>query len=82
MMQFTGKSTDGKRMEITELKAKHPFFIGVQYHPEFKSRPMQPHPIFLDFVKASSKREVKKVGTRDPSKISSLNLNSVEEKKM
>ena len=57
---FQGRSTDGKRMEIAELKADHPFFIGVQYHPEFKSRPMSPHPIFLGFIRASSKREVPK----------------------
>lgn len=46
-------SIDGKRMEITELKAPHPFFIGVQYHPEFKSRPMYPHPLFLNFIKVT-----------------------------
>ncbi|GAB5365444.1 hypothetical protein AAMO2058_001058500 [Amorphochlora amoebiformis] len=39
-LRFTGKSVDGKRMEITELKDDNHFFIGVQYHPEFKSRPM------------------------------------------
>ena len=39
-------------VEIVEL-ANHPFFIGVQFHPEFKSRPLQPHPIFRGFVKAA-----------------------------
>jgi len=52
-LRFTGRSTDGKRMEITELKSEHPFFIGVQYHPEFKSRPMRPHPIFLGFMRVT-----------------------------
>mmetsp|Transcript_27491 Transcript_27491/g.66876 ORF Transcript_27491/g.66876 Transcript_27491/m.66876 type:complete len:601 (-) Transcript_27491:374-2176(-) len=71
-LRFTGKSIDGKRMEITELKSPHPFFIGVQYHPEFKSRPMYPHPIFLSFIKASSKREVKRLP--NPANIKKLQL--------
>ena len=45
-----------KKMEangtIRELpKEKHPFFLGVQFHPEYKSRPLDPHPIFVEFVK-------------------------------
>ncbi|MFC1659657.1 CTP synthase [Pseudomonadota bacterium] len=51
---FSGMSPDGKLPETVELK-NHPFFIGVQYHPEFKSRPFDPSPIFKAFVKATVK---------------------------
>ncbi|OGY57551.1 MAG: CTP synthase [Candidatus Colwellbacteria bacterium RIFCSPHIGHO2_02_FULL_45_17] len=53
---FSGKSPDGILMEIAELpKKKHPFFLGTQFHPELKSRPMSPHPLFLAFIKAALK---------------------------
>lgn len=48
----SGISPDGKLVEIIELK-DHPWFIGTQFHPEFKSRPERPHPFFREFVKAS-----------------------------
>ena len=51
-MCFSGLSPDGKLPEIIELK-NHPWFIGVQFHPEFKSRPLAPHPLFSSFIKAS-----------------------------
>ena len=51
-MIFSGLSPDGKLPEIIELK-NHPWFIGVQFHPEFKSRPLAPHPLFSSFIKAS-----------------------------
>jgi CTP synthase len=47
----TGKSPDGKLVEIVELKG-HPFFLATQFHPEFKSRPLRPHPLFHEFIKA------------------------------
>ncbi len=51
---FSGKSPDGKLMEIAELKTKdHPFLLGTQFHPEFKSRFMKPHPVFDAFMKAA-----------------------------
>ena len=50
-MIFSGVSPDGKLMEIVELpKDKHPFFLGTQFHPEFKARPLHPHPIFTAFI--------------------------------
>jgi len=50
---FSGKSPDGRLMEIAELpKSAHPFFMGTQFHPEFKSRPLEPHPLFREFIKA------------------------------
>jgi CTP synthase len=51
---FSGKSPDGRLMEIVELpKDVHPFFLGVQFHPEFHARPLDPHPLFTAFIKAS-----------------------------
>jgi CTP synthase len=52
---FSGLSPDGKLPEIVEIKG-HPFFIAVQFHPEFKSRPFAAHPIFASFVKAAKDR--------------------------
>ena len=51
---FSGKSPDGTLMEVTELpKSQHPFFLATQFHPELKSKPLDPHPLFLEFIKAS-----------------------------
>ncbi len=56
---FSGTSPDGLLMEIAELpKEKHPFFLGTQFHPEFKGRPISPHPIFTEFVKAAIGRKI------------------------
>ena len=49
---FSGMSPDGRLPEIFEL-ADHPWFIGVQYHPELKSRPFEPHPLFSSFIEAA-----------------------------
>ena len=49
---FSGMSPDNQLPEIIELK-NHPWFIGVQFHPEFKSRPLNPHPLFSSFIKAA-----------------------------
>jgi CTP synthase len=49
---FSGMSPSGDLVEIVELK-DHPWFLGCQFHPEFKSRPMTPHPLFRDFIKAA-----------------------------
>jgi len=49
---ISGTSPNGELVEITELK-DHPWFLGCQFHPEFKSRPMSPHPLFRDFIGAS-----------------------------
>ncbi|KAL0435948.1 UNVERIFIED_CONTAM: CTP synthase [Sesamum radiatum] len=51
-LKFVGKDETGKRMEIVEL-ADHPFYVGVQFHPEFKSRPGRPSPPFLGFILAA-----------------------------
>ena len=49
---MTGKSPDGKFVEIVELEG-HPWFVGCQFHPEYKSRPTNPHPLFRSFVSAA-----------------------------
>jgi len=51
-MIFSGLSPDNKLPEVIELK-NHPWFVAVQFHPEFKSRPLEPHPLFSSFIKAA-----------------------------
>ena len=51
-MVLAGRSPDGRLVEIVELPA-HPWFVGVQFHPEFKSRPDRAHPLFCGFIKAA-----------------------------
>ena len=53
-MRFAGLSPDKKLVEIIELK-DHPYFVASQFHPEFKSRPLRPHPLFRDFIKVAVK---------------------------
>ena len=56
----SGASPDHPLMDIAELtKSKHPFFLGTQFHPELKARPLEPHPLFNAFVKASLARKGK-----------------------
>ncbi len=51
---FSGTSPDGRLMEIAELpRSVHPFFLGTQFHPEFLARPLRPHPLFTEFIKAA-----------------------------
>ncbi|HXV73220.1 MAG TPA: gamma-glutamyl-gamma-aminobutyrate hydrolase family protein, partial [Sphingomonadales bacterium] len=54
-LMFSGMSPDGELPEIVELKG-HPWFIGVQFHPELKSKPFAPHPLFASFVAAAVKQ--------------------------
>ncbi len=59
-LNFSGKSPNGDLCEIAELPAnKHPFFVGVQFHPEFMARPLAPHPLFTAFIEASVKKSKK-----------------------
>lgn len=51
-MLFSGLSPDGKLPEIVEIPS-HPWFVGVQFHPELKSKPLDPHPLFVSFIKAA-----------------------------
>ena len=54
-LRFSGLSPDGTLVEIVELP-EHPWFLGCQFHPEFKSNPMRPHPLFRDFIRAAKER--------------------------
>ena len=54
---ISGRSPDGKFVEIVELPG-HPWYLAVQFHPEFKSKPLKPHPLFASFVEASIRRKM------------------------
>ncbi|MCS7150491.1 MAG: CTP synthase [Caldimicrobium sp.] len=55
-LQIAGTSPDGELVEIVEVR-DHPWFVGVQFHPEFKSKPLNPHPLFVAFIRASYERK-------------------------
>ena len=58
---FSGQSPDKRLMEVAELpKEQHPFFLGTQFHPEFKSRPLSPHPLFREFMRAAITKKPKR----------------------
>jgi hypothetical protein len=69
---FSGVSPDDVLVEIIELK-DHPWFIGVQFHPEFQSTPKNPHPLFTSFVAAakSRKKQIASQGVADKKEASS-----------
>ncbi len=60
-MRFSGTLHKGALCEISEVK-EHPWMVGVQFHPEFKSKPLDPHPLFRDFIKASLIHQKQKSG--------------------
>jgi CTP synthase len=64
-MRVSGRSPDGKFVEIAELPA-HPWFVAVQFHPEFQSKPLTPHPLFASFVEAAHRH---KTGTLAPESV-------------
>jgi CTP synthase len=55
-LEIVGRSHDGKFVEIVELPS-HPWYLAVQFHPEFKSKPLKPHPLFAGFIEASYKHK-------------------------
>jgi CTP synthase len=59
-LKLTGETPDGVYVEICEL-ADHPWYLGCQFHPEFKSKPMEPHPLFSAFVKAALDQQTRKM---------------------
>ncbi len=59
---FSGKSPDGRFVEIVELP-NHPWFLGCQFHPEFKSKPLAPHPLFISFIRAAYANRIKRRGS-------------------
>ena len=54
-MRIVAKSPDGKLPEIVE-RPEHPWFVGAQFHPELKSKPFDPHPLFVSFIQAAIKK--------------------------
>ena len=58
-MVLSGTAPDESLVEIVELPG-HPWFLGCQFHPEFKSNPMNPHPLFREFIKAAKTEKAKK----------------------
>ena len=60
-LRITGSTPDGTYVEIVEIP-EHPYFLGCQFHPEFKSKPLEPHPLFHEFIKASYQN---RLGRRD-----------------
>jgi CTP synthase len=71
---LSGTSPDKRLVEVVELK-DHPFFLGCQFHPEFKSRPASPHPLFARFVRAGLERQAgrTKGEARKPSESATVN---------
>src|SRR5881398_2123519 len=68
-MRCSGLSPDGSLVEMIELP-DHPWFLGCQFHPELKSRPMDPHPLFVDFIRAAYEHRIRDEMTSDtPSEI-------------
>ena len=61
---FSGKSPDGKFIEIIELP-DHPWFLGCQFHPEFKSKPLDPHPLFVSFINAAYQHRLRDEATSE-----------------
>jgi CTP synthase len=59
---LSGTSPDKRLVEMVELR-EHPFFVGCQFHPEFKSRPASPHPLFARFVRAALERQAARART-------------------
>ncbi len=63
---FSGVSPDGKFVEMIELpKEKHPFFVGCQFHPEYKSKPLDAHPLFVSFVRAAHENRLNSENLKD-----------------
>jgi CTP synthase len=63
-LRLTGQTPDGTYVEICEL-ADHPWYLGCQFHPEFKSKPLEPHPLFVAFIGAAKREHDRRVGRLD-----------------
>jgi CTP synthase len=64
-LRITGNSPDGTYVEIVEIPG-HPYFLGCQFHPEFKSKPLEPHPLFKSFIHASYEHRAKRLAEAGP----------------
>ena len=63
-LRISGSTPDGTYVEIVEIPG-HPFFLGCQFHPEFKSKPLEPHPLFRAFIKASYENRIARIQKRE-----------------
>ena len=61
-LRITGETPDNTYVEICEI-AGHPWYLGCQFHPEFKSKPMEPHPLFKAFIGAAQEFRKKRMAT-------------------
>jgi CTP synthase len=62
-LRITGETPDSTYVEICEI-ADHPWFLGCQFHPEFKSKPMEPHPLFKAFIGAAYEHRLRRLETQ------------------
>jgi CTP synthase len=62
-LRISGATPDGTYVEIVEIP-DHPFFLGCQFHPEFKSKPLEPHPLFSAFTKAAYENRLRRQQNR------------------
>jgi CTP synthase len=67
-LKITGTTPDGTYVEIVEI-AGHPYFLGCQFHPEFKSKPLEPHPLFVSFLKAAYEHSRDRQQTRHAAEV-------------
>jgi CTP synthase len=67
-LRISGKTPDGVYVEIIELR-DHPWFLGCQFHPEFKSKPLEPHPLFTAFIGASCEHRQERAARREARRV-------------
>jgi CTP synthase len=75
---FSGKSPDGKFVEIVELP-DHPWFLGCQFHPEFKSKPLNPHPLFVSFIRAAYEHRVRDEAMKESQEAETVSPQTLEQ---
>jgi CTP synthase len=76
-LKFSGNSPDGIFVEIAELP-EHPWYLACQFHPEFKSKPMQPHPLFASFIEASYRNKMNRGEEKSATQKTQIPRNIVE----
>ncbi len=74
---FSGKSPDGKFIEIVELPT-HPWFLGCQFHPEFQSKPLAPHPLFVSFIRAAYEHRLRDEAVDDTEESEAVSSATIE----
>ena len=69
-LRISGATPDGTYVEIIELSQEdHPYFLGCQFHPEFKSKPLEPHPLFVSFIKAAYENRQRRVAEKSAAEV-------------